>query len=160
MLYRETSRAAWEGFAPPTSAKLDDQIIAALTHVGRATCQEIEEQLGRSHQAVSGNLRHLVERGLVRPSGHFGRTRSNRRAIEWEIVPIADRVAQVEAAKDAPPEAKAPIVVHIEATDERAALEALAFTIGLVIRTAAKPLRLYNFLDAATSLLRGLKGRT
>jgi predicted ArsR family transcriptional regulator len=86
MLYRETSREAWAGFQP-LSPKLDDQILAALKHVGRATCQEIEEAIGRDHQSVSGNLRHLVEDGKVRASGEFGKTRSGRRAIRWELVP-------------------------------------------------------------------------
>jgi hypothetical protein len=92
MLYRETSRDAWDGFQP-VSGKLDNQILAALQHAGKATCQEIERAIARDHQAVSGNLRHLVERKFVRASGEFGRTASGRRAILWELVP-----AQAEAA--------------------------------------------------------------
>lgn len=86
MLYRETSREAWDGFKPALSGRLDDQILAALKHAGKATCQEIEQALSREHQAVSGNLRHLVERGLVKPSGGYGQTRSGRRAILWTLV--------------------------------------------------------------------------
>lgn len=159
MMYRETSRAAWEGFAPPASAKLDDQILAALTHVGRATCQEVETALNRSHQAVSGNLRHLVERGLVRPSGYFGKTKSGRRAIEWEIVPVAERVAQVEAAKSAKsdePDDDLPLQVRIQASDEQSLFEALGHTIGALIKHSRRS-PLTNLRTMIGAYFRGLR---
>jgi len=83
-LYRETSREAWESFLP-VSALLDRAIMAALDAAGHRglTCQEVERAIGRSHQAVSGNLRHLVEKGLVLHSGEYGQTDSGRRAILW-----------------------------------------------------------------------------
>jgi len=49
------------------------------------TCQDIELGIGRSHQAVSGNLRHLVEKGAVKESGSYGKTSSGRRAKKWTI---------------------------------------------------------------------------
>lgn len=84
--YQPTSRAAYEQFAP-VSGELDRCILAVIREAGQAgiICQAIEAAIGRSHQAVSGNLRHLVEKGLVEPSGNFGLTTSKRRAIKWRI---------------------------------------------------------------------------
>lgn len=87
-MYRHTSGAAWDSFLP-YSADLDRQIMTALDlhePVG-LTCQGIEDHTGRIHQAVSGNLRHLVERGLVVPTNTYGVTRSGRNAIIWRIAP-------------------------------------------------------------------------
>lgn len=82
--YRETSREAWRPFLP-VSAHLDRLIMAVLElHCAEgATCQQIEACIDRDHQAVSGNLRHLVERGLVKPTKLRGLTRSGRKAIRW-----------------------------------------------------------------------------
>ena len=88
--YRETSREAWESMIP-IAAELDHAIMTALK-TGPTICQDIEATIERSHQSVSGNLRHLVENGYVEPSGEFGQTQSGRRAIKWRIVP-AMRVA-------------------------------------------------------------------
>jgi predicted transcriptional regulator len=82
--YRETSREAWHSIED-VAGELDREILQAIKAsepVG-ITCQAIEERLDRLHQAVSGNLRHLVERGYVEASGRFGQTRSGRRAIRW-----------------------------------------------------------------------------
>ena len=89
--YKPTSREAWRSFLPVT-AELDRDICSALT-LGDMTCQEIEEHIGRIHQAVSGNLRHLVEKGLVEESGTFGQTTSGRRAIRWRLRVYAQRAA-------------------------------------------------------------------
>lgn len=84
--YRPTSRQAWESMIGPC-AELDRAIMGAMA--SRAdpgagiTCQEIETLTGRSHQSVSANLRHLVEDGLVEPTGAFGVTQSGRRAMTW-----------------------------------------------------------------------------
>jgi predicted transcriptional regulator len=83
MTYQSTSRDAWRSFLPH-SPKLDDMILAVLT-VAPSTCEEIEQTIGRSHQAVSGNLRHLVERGAARHSGEYGRTTSGRKAMIWTL---------------------------------------------------------------------------
>jgi predicted transcriptional regulator len=87
MTYQETSREAWERITP-VSAHLDRQILATLSARPR-TDQEIEAAIERDHQAVSGNRCHLVERGLVEPSGEFGQTRSGRRAIIWRLTQLA-----------------------------------------------------------------------
>jgi hypothetical protein len=88
MLYRHTSGSAWDAFLP-ISAALDRQIMTALERAEPhgLICQEIEDKIGRIHQAVSGNLRHLVERGYVIATSTHGVTRSNRVAIKWRIAP-------------------------------------------------------------------------
>ncbi|MBO4228493.1 hypothetical protein [Bradyrhizobium neotropicale] len=84
--YRATSRDAWRSFLP-ISRELDRLIMEALSESGDdgLICQEIETRICRSHQAVSGNLRHLVEDGLVRASGQNGKTTAGRRAIKWVV---------------------------------------------------------------------------
>lgn len=96
MLYRDTSRAAWDHFKVCASDTLDEKILAALKYYRRATCQEIEAAIDRDHQSVSGNLRHLVERHLVRATGQHGLTRSGRKAIKWELVPALTAPAALE----------------------------------------------------------------
>lgn len=84
MKMQQTSLEAWQTFLP-VSAELDREIMAELDKAGTdgLICQEIEERIDRLHQAVSGNLRHLVEKGLVKRTCLYGKTRSNRRAIKW-----------------------------------------------------------------------------
>ncbi|MCA6108148.1 hypothetical protein [Bradyrhizobium cenepequi] len=84
--YQPTSREAWRDFLP-VSAELDRLIMECLTRAseGGLICQEIETRICRSHQAVSGNLRHLVERGAVKPSGLYGTTEAGRKAIRWTV---------------------------------------------------------------------------
>ena len=86
MAYRSTSRAARTSFAAH-SKKLDDLIIEALDAAARdgLICQEIETVIAREHQAVSANLRHLVERGRVMETALRGVTRSGRSAIKWVL---------------------------------------------------------------------------
>jgi hypothetical protein len=89
MVYRDTSALAWRSFLP-VSPILDDMILAALrASSGGLTCQEIEGVIEREHQAVSGNLRHLVEKGRAFASGRKGTTRSGRAAIIWTLSPPA-----------------------------------------------------------------------
>jgi len=88
--YQATSREAWRSFLPD-SAKLDRLIMKSLEDLGEVTCQRIEGYIDRDHQAVSGNLRHLVEKNLVEDSGRRGKTRSGRSAILWRIVNPTDQ---------------------------------------------------------------------
>jgi predicted transcriptional regulator len=85
--YQETSRAAYRAIKP-VSGDLDKLIVAAIADAGKdgIICQDIETKINRSHQAVSGNLRHLVEDGVVEDSGKKGLTSSNRKAIKWILV--------------------------------------------------------------------------
>jgi hypothetical protein len=63
---------------------LDHDILTVLhQHPDGIICEHVEDQLGRKHQAVSGNMTHLIERGYIQASSSFGRTRSNRKAIKW-----------------------------------------------------------------------------
>lgn len=83
--YQPTSREAYDSMKP-ISGKLDMEIMRALEdHPEGITCQDIEDYIRRDHQAVSGNLRHLVENGHAKASGRFGQTRSGRRAILWIV---------------------------------------------------------------------------
>jgi hypothetical protein len=90
VLYQETSREAWEGFKY-ISGELDRLILEEIRKAGAAgiTCQAIELEIDRSHQAVSGNLRHLVEDGYVEWSELYGLTTSNCRAKKWRLTPHA-----------------------------------------------------------------------
>jgi len=84
-VYRDTSREAWESFLP-VSAELDRAIMGALDAAkhGGLTCEEIEKLLDRKHQAVAGNLSHLVNKhGLVKATKMRGLTSSGRKAIKW-----------------------------------------------------------------------------
>jgi len=85
--YRETSRVAWRQ-SVSSSGSLDHAIMEAIEAAGRdgITCSDIEAQIKRTHQACSGNLRHLVERKLVEPSGQHGLTPSGRKAMKWRVV--------------------------------------------------------------------------
>lgn len=97
MNYQDTSRAAWRSFVP-VSAVLDRLIMEALTDAGDSglTDLQIEEAIGRKHQAVSANRRHLVERNLVVDSGRRRLLPNNRNAIVWIL-------RQVSPVVEAPP---------------------------------------------------------
>jgi hypothetical protein len=75
----------------PVSAMLDRDICGVLSkyHPVPLTCHEIERELTRIHQAVSGNMTHLYEKGIIEESGLFGLTPSNRRAIKWRLRIVA-----------------------------------------------------------------------
>lgn len=86
MEYQETSRAAWQEFVP-VSAELDYQICQELDKAGPQGLSDadIEERIQRSHQSVSANRRHLVERGVVKATKLRGKTKSGRAAILWVL---------------------------------------------------------------------------
>lgn len=85
--YRETSREAYRSFTPVSGA-LDKAIVEAIREAGPGgiICEQIEFRLGgRKHQSVSGNLSHLVARGIVRWNGMTDLTSSNRKARKWVL---------------------------------------------------------------------------
>ena len=88
---RDTSRDAYQR----RPGSLDDLILAHLRRAP-ATCEEIELATGRKHAAVSGNLRHLVEAGLVEPTAERRPTSSNRKAIVWRLAPRLPVLGAVE----------------------------------------------------------------
>ena len=94
MNYQDTSREAWESHDAET---LDGQILRAIGNAPRdgIICDDIERVIGRSHQATSGNLRHLVENGLVVASGEYGLTRTGRRAMKWVLAGRAKQVIKI-----------------------------------------------------------------
>ena len=84
MEYQETSREAWLSFFP-VSAELDRAIVGCIADAmprGLADF-ELESLTGRKHESVSGNRRHLVQRGVVIDSGETTLNASGRRAILW-----------------------------------------------------------------------------
>ena len=82
----------------PVTAELDRSIMAALDGAQSEglICQQIESVLKREHQSVSGNLRHLVEDGLVKATKLRGKTRSGRNAIKWVALRWFDPVVHGE----------------------------------------------------------------
>ena len=86
MVYQPIERQVWDTQIS-LGARLDRAIMGAIEAAGAVgiTCQDIELKTERSHQAVSANLRRLVERGLVEASGNYGLTHARRRAIKWRL---------------------------------------------------------------------------
>lgn len=86
MQYQDTSRKAWIDFVH-ISAELDFAICKALdaASTNGLADHEIEERIGRTHQAVSANRRHLVERGIVCQTKLRGKTKSGRSCILWVL---------------------------------------------------------------------------
>ena len=101
MKHRHTSREAYDSMAGALSGALDIRIMRQLrrhTPAGGVICEHIETALGRKHQSVSGNLRHLVEGGLAAATSNHGTTSSGRRAIKWIITPFGARALQAAEA--------------------------------------------------------------
>ncbi len=91
--YRATSREAHRTRSDQ-SRILDNLIIEEIRKAGPdgITCQQIEINLGRRHESVSGNLSHIVNddhRPLVRDSGKRGKVLSGRSAILWVLAEYA-----------------------------------------------------------------------
>ena len=85
--YRPTSREAHRTRSA-RSQILDNLIIEEIRKAGPdgITCQQIEINLGRKHESVSGNLSHLVNDQDPAPlvdSGKRGKVLSGRSAILW-----------------------------------------------------------------------------
>jgi predicted ArsR family transcriptional regulator len=85
--YQDTSREAWAAFLPH-SGTIDALIVGSLRD-GPKTCFDIEDDIDQPHQTVSGNLRHLVERGLVEDSGARGVSPRGRTVIVWRLTKLA-----------------------------------------------------------------------
>ena len=87
--YKATSRAA-NRTRSEQSQILDNLILGEVRKAGTAgiTCQQIEQNLGRKHESVSGNLSHLVNDTFpprIVDSGRRGKTQSGRAAILWVL---------------------------------------------------------------------------
>lgn len=58
--------------------------IAGRRDLGGATCDEVEQALGLSHQSASARMTELKARGLIKLAGKR-KTRSGRNAGVWTI---------------------------------------------------------------------------
>lgn len=86
MTRRDTQDEAWNAWDDETSDDLDGRILALL----RANPQGLTDEamgraLGALHQTVSGNRRHLVEKGRVRFSGERVVKANGRRSRTWVL---------------------------------------------------------------------------
>lgn len=82
--FRDTSKEAARLIEPKASA-LRFRIMAEIQVRGSfgATCDELEQAFGMSHQTVSARCRELNMTGKTRDSGQRRPTRSGRKAIVW-----------------------------------------------------------------------------
>ncbi len=77
----DTSRAAAESMKPHTK-RLRALVYCEIRRVP-SSCDELEQQLGLSHQCCSARVNDLMKLGLIRDSGLRRKTRSGRAAIVW-----------------------------------------------------------------------------
>jgi hypothetical protein len=82
---QETSLEAWDEWQGKPSAQLDSQILNALGDAGPEgmMCWQIEMEIDRTHQAVSGNMTHLAERGAIVKTSRKGKTPRGFTAYYW-----------------------------------------------------------------------------
>lgn len=83
----DTSRAAAESFDPAKVGACERLVLNTIIATNGATCDQVEEVTGLSHQCASARIRGLVKRGLLEDSGARWPTRSGRSAIVWSKVP-------------------------------------------------------------------------
>ena len=82
--YQPTSRQAWQGVADQLAA-VDAQILRYILAHDGATCSEVEDALGLSHQTASAQIRHMVEGDVLADSGETRRNAKNRQCIVWAV---------------------------------------------------------------------------
>jgi len=88
--YHETSREAWESIADRLSA-IDSAIVRTIEARGGATGDEVETDTGMKHQTVTGQIRHLVEGGILRDSGTWRPNQNGRRCVVWTRTTVNER---------------------------------------------------------------------
>jgi predicted transcriptional regulator len=69
----------------PHKSRLEAMVLAELKERGPAICDELEEELGLSHQCCSARLSYLRDRGLIYDTNVRAKTRSGRLAIIWGL---------------------------------------------------------------------------
>lgn len=81
----EMSAAAFE--ATPASSRLVDRnrIATSLRHDGPATCQQLEDRVGLSHESCSARISEMRADGTVVTVGE-ARNRSGRKARVHDVV--------------------------------------------------------------------------
>ena len=82
--FRDTSKEAARLIEPKAGA-LRLRILGEIQVRGSfgATCDELEQAFGMSHQTVSARCRELNMTGKTKDSGQRRPTRSGRKAIVW-----------------------------------------------------------------------------
>lgn len=65
-------------------AKNEKIVLGAITDLGEASSEQVEDHLGWSHQGVSSRFSDLKRKGLIVPAGHTT-TRSGARAGLWKV---------------------------------------------------------------------------
>lgn len=83
----DTSRAAADSVSPVAVASCERLVLNTIIANNGATCDQVEDQTGLSHQCASARIRGLVKRGILEDSGARFPTRSGRLAIVWTKVP-------------------------------------------------------------------------
>ena len=86
MLIQDTSRDAYESVNRGDIPMLHF-VVLLIDQRGGMTCDEIERITGGKHQSISACIRANVKKGRLQDSGKRRMTRSNRRAIVWELTP-------------------------------------------------------------------------
>ena len=87
MLIQQTSRDAYASVDRGNTPMLHF-VVLLIDQFGGLTCDDVEFLTGGKHQSISAAIRANVKKGLLRASGNYRMTRSNRRAIVWETTPI------------------------------------------------------------------------
>lgn len=83
MRMQETSLKAYRSVDRKT---LVHQAVESLYGTNGCTCDELEQETGRSHQSMSASIRGGVKQGLIVDSGLRRKTRSGRQAIVWKAI--------------------------------------------------------------------------
>ena len=86
MLIQQTSRDAYASVDRGNTPMLHF-VVLLIDQFGGLTCDDVEFLTGGKHQSISAAIRANVKKGLLRASGNYRMTRSNRRAIVWELTP-------------------------------------------------------------------------
>lgn len=89
----------WDRWRGKPSAQLDGEILRTLWAAGERgmMCWQIELVIGRTHQSVSGNMTHLLERGGIQRTDRTGKTPRGYTAHYW---------VHKDHAAEAPPDAQ------------------------------------------------------
>lgn len=79
-----TSKAAARSMEGKPATDGERKVMAAL-RIASATCEEVENRLGLSHQTCSARIRYLALKGLIVDTGQTRTNRSGRQAIVWRL---------------------------------------------------------------------------
>lgn len=77
-----TSAAAAVSVVPHVKSARQ-RVFDFIRQRGNATCSEVEQALGMSHQTASARIRELFLRNFIRATGNVRRTSLGRNAVVW-----------------------------------------------------------------------------